>query len=82
MKTYKKKIESIKSLREIQGTLGNWDYDSYMTGMYNGLELALSVIENREPKFKTARERITLKIKKHFLLLIKKILKTEINLRS
>lgn len=27
--------------------------DEYMTGLYNGLELALSIMENRVPQFRT-----------------------------
>lgn len=50
----KKKIDSLLNLREIQGSDGNWNYDPYMQGLYNGIELSLSVIEDREPIFKEA----------------------------
>lgn len=46
---------SLKQLREvhaIQGRDGCWDIDDYMLGLYNGLELALSIVENRECLYK------------------------------
>ena len=47
--------EALKQLREvhaIQGRDGCWDIDDYMLGLYNGLELALSIAENRECRYK------------------------------
>ena len=47
--------EALKQLREvhaIQGRDGCWDIDDYMLGLYNGLELALSIVENRECRCK------------------------------
>lgn len=46
--------EKVRELRDIQGREGNWDYDPYMQGMYNGLEVALCVLEDRDPEFKSA----------------------------
>ena len=49
------KDEALKQLREvhaIQGRDGCWDIDDYMLGLYNGLELALSIAENRECRYK------------------------------
>ena len=46
------KLEALRELHHQQGQNGNWDYDQYMMGLYNGLELALSIMENREPKYK------------------------------
>jgi hypothetical protein len=45
-------IKTMRSLLNIQGQSGNWDYNDYMHGMYNGMELMLSVAEKREPIFK------------------------------
>lgn len=42
----------LRDMVKIQGRKGNWDYDEYMRGMYNGMELMLATIENREPDFK------------------------------
>ena len=52
-----KPYDSVESLRECiktQGQHGNWNYDPYMHGLYNGMELALALKENREPNFKDA----------------------------
>lgn len=46
------RIEKAKELLVQQGK--NWNYDSYMHGMYNGMEVILSVIEHRSPVFKDA----------------------------
>jgi len=43
-------------MRDVQGYDGNWNYDPYMQGLYNGLEFALSLLEVREPQFKDAPE--------------------------
>ena len=49
------KDKALKQLREVhavQGRDGCWDIDDYMLGLYNGLELALSIVENRACKYK------------------------------
>lgn len=51
----KEKMESMESLREvmkIQASPGNIDQGPYMVGFYNGMELALSIFEKREPVFR------------------------------
>ena len=45
-------IESLKNLRDIQGQKGNYDQGEYMRGMFNGLEVAVSVFTQTEPQFK------------------------------
>lgn len=45
-------IDQLKRLVEVQGSRGNCDYSEYMWGMYNGMELALAVMEDREPVYK------------------------------
>ena len=47
-------LKSLKDLHELQGADGNWNHDPYMHGMYNGMELMLSVLEGRNPEFKEA----------------------------
>ncbi|MEC1351682.1 hypothetical protein [Bacillus licheniformis] len=47
-------LRAMREMVKIQGSDGNWNYDEYMRGMYNGMELMLSVIENREPVYKEA----------------------------
>ena len=50
------RIKSVRHMRDVQGYDGNWNYDPYMQGLYNGLEFALSLLEVREPQFKDAPE--------------------------
>ena len=46
-------VLKLRNLRDIQGKKGNYDYDNYMRGLYNGLELSLSLFEEeREPQYK------------------------------
>ena len=55
MKEALKLEREMKQLREVhavQGRDGCWDIDDYTLGLYNGLELALSIVENREFKYK------------------------------
>lgn len=53
MKAIKNKIKSIQEVKRIQGMDGNWNYDPYMLGLYNGIEFALSILEDRQPDFRT-----------------------------
>lgn len=53
-KTNKAKIEAIQDLLVIQGSNGNWNFDPYMQGLYNGLEIAYSIIVEKEPEFRNA----------------------------
>ena len=46
------KLAKLKELLAVQGNDGNWDFDDYMTGMYNGMELAVATIEGREPQYR------------------------------
>lgn len=48
--------ERLKDLHKVQGAPGNWNYDSYMQGMFNGMELALAILEDREPEFRSKPE--------------------------
>lgn len=50
------KINTLREMVKIQGYNGNWNYDPYMHGLYNGLEFALSIMERREPQFKDSPE--------------------------
>jgi hypothetical protein len=50
------KINTLREIVNIQGWEGNWNYDPYMHGLYNGLEFALSIMEKRDPVFKEAPE--------------------------
>lgn len=50
------KIGALRDVLKVQGYNGNWNYDPYMLGLYNGLEMALSIMEKRQPYFKDAPE--------------------------
>lgn len=47
-------LGAIKEQLKIQGSDGNWNYDPYMHGMFNGLECALATLEKREPEYRKA----------------------------
>jgi hypothetical protein len=47
--------DKIRDLRDAQGLDGTWNASEYMRGLYNGLELALSVLEaERKPQLRDA----------------------------
>lgn len=50
-------IDKVREMRDVQGMNGNWNFDPYMQGLYNGLEFAVSLLEKREPKFKSAPDK-------------------------
>ena len=45
-------ITELKNLVDIQGADGNWNFDPYMVGMFNGMELMMSMVEKREPCYR------------------------------
>ena len=47
-------IQKIKIMLELQAQNGNWNYNAYMLGVYNGLELALASLESRQARCKEA----------------------------
>ena len=53
------KLEDIRDVHHQQGQPGTWDSNQYMIGLYNGLELALSILEGRQPEFRGKEYRIT-----------------------
>jgi hypothetical protein len=46
-------LDVIRQLIEVQGRDGNWNHSEGMTGMFNGMELILAVLENRDPVYRT-----------------------------
>ena len=54
---YNIKLERMRELVKIQGNNGNWNYDPYMHGMYNGMEFMIAMLEDREPVFKSTPEK-------------------------
>jgi hypothetical protein len=51
-KDFQEKLDEIKNLVEMQGATGTWDATPYMQGMFNGMELLLSILEERDPEFR------------------------------
>lgn len=49
-KCYKERIKNIKEIKNVQKKNLT---DDYMVGLYNGMELALAIMENREPVYET-----------------------------
>jgi len=47
-------VRIMREMLEVQGQHGNWNYDSYMHGLYNGMEYMVALTEKREPKFRDA----------------------------
>lgn len=47
-----KRLADLASVVETQATHGNWDYNDYMCGLYNGLELAWAILKGETPKFR------------------------------
>ena len=56
-KKLRKPIDILKEMVEVQGRNGSWNYDPYMHGLYNGLEFAFSIMEKREPRFRSAPDK-------------------------
>lgn len=48
-------IDKIKELQQIQYD-STTPMDSYHTGMWNGMELVLCLLEKREPKYKAVEQ--------------------------
>jgi hypothetical protein len=51
-----KQLEDLHFMHTISGVDGTWNYSDYTQGLYNGLEMALAIVENREPVFKESPE--------------------------
>lgn len=49
----KKRVKELKRIRGLQRQALETDTDDYMVGLYNGLEFAVAIMEDREPVFET-----------------------------
>ena len=49
-------LKCSKEMLDIQGQKGNYDYDEYMLGLYNGMEYIIALFEEREPFFKSGKD--------------------------
>ena len=50
---YEISLAAVRSLLEVQGKDGNWNHSEYMLGLYNGLELAVATMEQRDPVYRS-----------------------------
>ena len=48
----KELLETLRSLVNNAGVDGTWNYDPYLHGMFNGMELMLSTVEGRQPEYR------------------------------
>ena len=49
-------LKCAKEMLDLQGQSGNYNYDSYMLGLYNGMEYIISLFETREPIYKEGKD--------------------------
>ena len=49
-------LKCSKEMLDLQGHNGNYNYDSYMLGIYNGMEYIIALFETREPIFKSGKD--------------------------
>ena len=53
MNTLRSKTKEVKNIRDLQKQSLEKSTDDYMVGLYNGLEMAIAILEGREPEFLT-----------------------------
>ena len=44
-------MKGLRAITKAQCSEGNWNYDPYMHGMANGMILALSQMEGKDPEY-------------------------------
>lgn len=49
-------LKCSREMLDIQGQKGNYDYDEYMLGLYNGMEYIIALFETREPNFISGKD--------------------------
>mgnify|MGYP001855594359 FL=1 len=55
LKEYEHHLKISKEMLDLQRQDGNYNYDNYMLGLYNGMEYIMSLFEVREPIFKDGK---------------------------
>ena len=48
---FRKSLERLRNMLDIQCSNGNWNYDPYMHGMANGMIFAQSLFDGKSPEF-------------------------------
>ena len=56
LEEYELSLKISKEVLDLQGQDGNYNYDSYMLGMYNGMEYIIALFEKREPIYKDGKD--------------------------
>lgn len=56
LEEWKQHLKCSKEMLDIQGQKGNYDYDEYMLGLYNGMEYIISLFETREPNYISGKD--------------------------
>lgn len=56
LEEWKHHLEYSKEMLDIQGQKGNYDFDEYMLGLYNGMEYIIALFETREPNFISGKD--------------------------
>ena len=56
LEEWKHHLKCSKEMLDIQGQKGNYDYDEYMLGLYNGMEYIISLFETREPNYISGKD--------------------------
>ena len=56
LEEWKHHLKCSKEMLDIQGQKGNYDYNEYMLGLYNGMEYIIALFETREPIFKSGKD--------------------------
>lgn len=54
LEAHENMVKKMREFLELQGSSGNWNYDPYMHGMYNGMEFLVAMAEDREVEYKEA----------------------------
>lgn len=49
-------LKCSKEMLDLQGQNGNYNYDNYMLGLYNGMEYIISLFETREPGYRNGKD--------------------------
>lgn len=50
------KLEKLIEIKEVQCQDGNWDVSPYMTGLANGLILAVAIMKDKDPDYKDIKK--------------------------
>lgn len=56
---HERHMQELRAIHAVQGRPANAGADEYMRGLFNGLELALSMFEDRRPRYRRAPEPMT-----------------------